>query len=190
MTATDIDTARLRTLVAELEQMLAPSTAAAANADGTPALVAAGALIESAWGNAVANTFTKHKAIYRAQSLLSLASGSTDTVGRNLGGNVAVPTQSWNQVLRISVSVLVDCAADGDIILQGPTGLMRKCRFRSTSGAPNGVSVAFTTGAVQAAGASGSNFFCQIATVSGAVSSQLLGGNEFNYIDVAAQPAP
>jgi hypothetical protein len=48
------DTARLRTLVAELDRLLAsPAPLAATDPDGFPAHVASGELIESAWGNAV-----------------------------------------------------------------------------------------------------------------------------------------
>lgn len=56
--ATPVDADRLRTLVAELDRLLAgPSQLAATNPDGTPGRVAAGELIESAWGNAVSDTF-------------------------------------------------------------------------------------------------------------------------------------
>lgn len=51
------DVARLRALVTQLDQLLGPAPApASVNPDGTPGPVAAGELIESAWGNAVAST--------------------------------------------------------------------------------------------------------------------------------------
>jgi len=59
MTVTDVDRDRLRALVAELDTLLSPGVSpATVNPDGTPGLVAAGELIEAAWGNAVANTIT------------------------------------------------------------------------------------------------------------------------------------
>lgn len=54
MTMTDVDTVELRALVARLDQMLSePAALAATDANGNPGTVAAGELIESAWGNAV-----------------------------------------------------------------------------------------------------------------------------------------
>jgi len=53
----DDELVRFRALVAQLNDMVAaPSPLAAVNPDGTPGLVAAGELIESAWGNATSNT--------------------------------------------------------------------------------------------------------------------------------------
>lgn len=54
-----IDADRLRTLVAELDQLLAtPGQQAAVLPNGLPGPVAAGELIESAWGNAVSTSMT------------------------------------------------------------------------------------------------------------------------------------
>ena len=50
-------TSELRSLVARIEQLLDVQVVpASVNPDGTPGAVASGELIESAWGNAVANT--------------------------------------------------------------------------------------------------------------------------------------
>ena len=55
-----VDPARLRSLVAELERMIAgPEQQAIVNADGSPGNVVAGELIEAAWGNATANTINR-----------------------------------------------------------------------------------------------------------------------------------
>ena len=54
MTIETVDVAEFRSLVRRMEQLLAtPEAQAAADANGNPGAVAAGELIESAWGNAV-----------------------------------------------------------------------------------------------------------------------------------------
>lgn len=72
MTIVQADASELAALVARLEAVTAvlqaggalpdtPTQQAGANPDGTPANVAAGELIEAAWGNATANTIKTYK---------------------------------------------------------------------------------------------------------------------------------
>lgn len=80
-----LDLDRLAALVDRLEALgLAPPTIAAAaiNPDGTPGLVAPDELIESTWGNAVANSFTNVKIPNAINVAAAGSSWSNDLLGK------------------------------------------------------------------------------------------------------------
>ena len=89
--------ARFEAVVARLEELGGPgiSLAAATNPDGTPANVAAGELIESAWGNAVADTIERLK-------IPNAIAGDGDPIG-----NLQIGTGQVATVLDANGNVLV-----------------------------------------------------------------------------------
>jgi len=133
----------------------------------------------------------KLRAVNRQTTPLTFASQTIDTVGAFAVGNVTVPTKDHVQVLSIAVTMLLSAGADVDVNLYGPGAvLMRRARVRDTAGHPNGVSVAFSTGAFQAAGASGSNYAVKLTAISGTAAVAALGDASLNYLDITAFPAP
>jgi hypothetical protein len=88
MTIETADLTEVRQLVRRMEQMLAtPGAQAAVNPDGTPGNVASGALIESAWGNAVADSFKKLDSATK-QGYGTIAGSTTVTP---TGGRAVIP---------------------------------------------------------------------------------------------------
>ena len=188
-TTTDIDNAiaRVAAVLAELREARdAEVTPAAINADGSPGTVAAGELIESAWGNATANTIGKLKGAQRYSAALSLALVTADTTGVWISGNLAVPTAAYRRLALVTVNVLLTSTGDVDLALYaaGPV-LMRRGRHPSVQG--QGASLAITTQTAIAANEA-QQYAAKLAAISGTIQTQLMGSADFNYIDVLTVP--
>jgi hypothetical protein len=113
----DIDAARLRTLVAELDRLIAsPGPSAAVDPDGTPGHVAAGELIESAWGNAVVDDLDDLR--QRFPAVQQINNAGTVATGPNTWTRFQIGTLALPKAGRI-YDVLVTVSGQ---LWPGPTG--------------------------------------------------------------------
>ena len=159
---------------------------------------APGSPIASAWPQQITQYVVDRDAqlqqlrlVNRQTVALTFPSGSVDTVGVFAGGNIVVPQRAFNQILIVSLMLLLTASADVDINLLGPGAtLMRRARFRDTTGHTNGVSMAFTTGGLLLANTTGSNYAVRISAISGTATVAALGDSSLNYLDITAIPAP
>jgi hypothetical protein len=108
------DQDRLRALVDQLEQLIdLPGQTAVVNPDGTPGNVVAGELIESAWGNATANSIGRFAAA-DADAVVTIG-GNTDASAAAmtdwLVGSITVPV--WATKARIVTTVAGHFQASG-----------------------------------------------------------------------------
>jgi hypothetical protein len=188
ITDPDVDRARLRALVDQLDALLGPGVdpQLAANPDGTPGNVAAGELIESAWGNATANTIGKLKSAQRYQAALSFPATVVDTSGGWISGNVTIPSAPYRRLAVITVGALVSSLGEVDLVLYGVGAvMMRKVRGPAAGG--NGTS--FTLSSMHSIGAGSSEQYAlKLAAIAATVQVGLAGGSEFNYLDVIVVP--
>lgn len=100
------DQDRLRALVDQLEQLIdLPGNTAVVNPDGTPGTVVAGELIESAWGNATANTITRFAQADADLDIPILGNVDASASGFTnwLVGGVSVP--SWVTKARVVTTI-------------------------------------------------------------------------------------
>jgi hypothetical protein len=100
------DQDRLRALVDQLEQLIElPGQTAVVNPDGTPGTVVAGELIESAWGNATANTITRFAQADADLDIPILGNVDAAAAGFTnwLVGGISVP--SWVTKARVVTTV-------------------------------------------------------------------------------------
>jgi len=118
MTTTELD--RLEALVARLERAggrsLGPSQRVATNPDGTPGNVVPGELIESAWGNAVADTLNVGHGFFGVNNQMAIGGSAgfwfnwnvinRDTDGYWANGVLAIPPNLGGlYVITLSVTV-------------------------------------------------------------------------------------
>lgn len=129
---TVVDADRLRSLVVALETLLGDGavSAAAVNPDGTPGHVAAGELIESAWGNAVVDTLTMLRGVGVYTGTFAVGAGQApiitwtgeayDTDGYHVSAanDIVIPAnRAGTYVLEVRASTDVGVSAVADLIV-------------------------------------------------------------------------
>jgi hypothetical protein len=185
-TTIDDAIARVSAVLDELRAAQVTPMATPSNPDGSPGNVAAGELIESAWGNATANTIGKLKLAQRYTAGLSLPLVTVDTTGTFISGQLVIPAAAYRRIAVVTVNVLLTATADVDLQLYGIGAvLMRKARRAAIAG--NGSTLALTTQTAIAAGAS-DQYAAKLAAVGGTSQVACLGGSEFNYLDAVVIP--
>lgn len=115
MTMTDVDLARWESLVSRLEALVpgAPVPLGGVDPDGFPSHVAAGELIESAWGNAVVD---KLRAMQPATPPYYVAAGGNDALPTGLT-NITWPTVTGTAFTYDSANKRLVCVQAGQYVL-------------------------------------------------------------------------